>query len=74
MLQSDQDRTRMVKWDRKNQPPGHVAPKKDQSNENETPNAIPIITAFAWVRNRLVRSIIEVGAILEDMFEKFRPQ
>ncbi|HTF89046.1 MAG TPA: MotA/TolQ/ExbB proton channel family protein [Planctomycetota bacterium] len=36
--------------------------------------AIPVITAFAWVRNRLVRAIIEVGAILEDMFEKFRPQ
>jgi len=36
--------------------------------------AIPVITAFAWIRNRLVRAIIEVGAILEDMFEKFRPQ
>jgi biopolymer transport protein ExbB len=36
--------------------------------------AIPVITAFAWVRNRLVRAIIEVGAILEDMFEKFRPE
>ena len=36
--------------------------------------AIPTVAAYAWVRNRLVRSIIEVGAILEDMFEKFRPQ
>ncbi|MBK8181112.1 MAG: MotA/TolQ/ExbB proton channel family protein [Planctomycetes bacterium] len=36
--------------------------------------AIPVVGAFAYVRNRLVRSIIEVGAILEDMFEKFRPQ
>jgi len=36
--------------------------------------AIPVVAAFAWVRNRLVRSIIEVGAILEDLFERFRPQ
>ena len=36
--------------------------------------AIPVMAAFAWIRNRLVRSILEVGAILEDMFEKFRPQ
>jgi biopolymer transport protein ExbB len=36
--------------------------------------AIPVMVSFAWIRNRLVRSILEVGAILEDMFEKFRPQ
>lgn len=36
--------------------------------------AIPVIAAFAYVRNRLVRSIIEVGAIIEDLFERFRPQ
>jgi biopolymer transport protein ExbB len=36
--------------------------------------AIPATAAFAYLRNRLVRNIIEVGAIVEDMFERFRPQ
>ena len=35
--------------------------------------AIPVITLTAYIRNRLVRSIIEVGAIVEDLFERFRP-
>lgn len=34
--------------------------------------AIPMTAAFAYLRNRLVRSVIEVGAIIEDMFERFR--
>jgi biopolymer transport protein ExbB len=36
--------------------------------------AIPVIAAFAFVRNRLVISVIEIGAIAEDLFERFRPQ
>ncbi|MEW6073408.1 MAG: MotA/TolQ/ExbB proton channel family protein [Planctomycetota bacterium] len=35
--------------------------------------AIPMTTAFVYLRNNLVRSVIEVGAILEDLFERFRP-
>ncbi|MFT4537602.1 MAG: biopolymer transport protein ExbB [Planctomycetota bacterium] len=34
--------------------------------------AIPVTAAFAFIRNRLVKSIIEVGAIVEDLFERFR--
>lgn len=36
--------------------------------------AMPVIASFAYIRNRLIRSIIEVGAIVEDLFERFRPQ
>jgi biopolymer transport protein ExbB len=36
--------------------------------------AIPASAAFAFLRNRLVRSTIEIGAIVEDLFERFRPQ
>ncbi len=36
--------------------------------------AIPATAAFAYIRNRLVRNIIEVGAIVEDLFERFRPK
>jgi biopolymer transport protein ExbB len=35
--------------------------------------AIPTSAFFAFLRNRLVKSIIEVGAIVEDLFERFRP-
>jgi biopolymer transport protein ExbB len=35
--------------------------------------AIPVISVMAYLRNRLIRSIIEVGAIVEDLFERFRP-
>ena len=35
--------------------------------------AIPTTAAFAFLRNRLVRSVIEVGAIVDDLFERFRP-
>jgi biopolymer transport protein ExbB len=35
--------------------------------------AIPTTAAFAFLRNKLVRTIIEVGAIVEDLFERFRP-
>ena len=36
--------------------------------------AIPVTAAFAFIRNRLVKSIIEVGAIVEDLFERFREE
>jgi biopolymer transport protein ExbB len=36
--------------------------------------AMPVIASFAYIRNRLIRTIIEVGAIVEDLFERFRPQ
>jgi biopolymer transport protein ExbB len=35
--------------------------------------AIPTTAAFAYLRNNLIRSVIEVGAIVEDHFERFRP-
>lgn len=34
--------------------------------------AIPATAAFAYIRNKLVRSTIEIGAIVEDLFERFR--
>jgi len=34
--------------------------------------AIPTTAAFAFLRNRLVSTVIEVGAIIEDLFERFR--
>jgi len=34
--------------------------------------ALPVTAAFAFIRNRMVRNIIEVGAIVEDLFEHFR--
>ena len=36
--------------------------------------AIPMTAVFAFLRNNLVRSVIEVGAIVEDLFERFRPE
>jgi biopolymer transport protein ExbB len=35
--------------------------------------AIPTTASFAYLRNNLIRSVIEVGAIIEDLFERFRP-
>ncbi len=35
--------------------------------------AIPTSAAFAFLRNRMVRTVIETGAIVEDLFERFRP-
>jgi len=34
--------------------------------------AIPTTAAFTYLRNNLVRSVIETGAIVEDLFERFR--
>ena len=36
--------------------------------------AIPVTAAFAFLRNRLIKTIIETGAIVEDLYERFRPQ
>jgi biopolymer transport protein ExbB len=36
--------------------------------------AIPTTAVFAYMRNNLIRSVIEVGAIIEDLFERFRPE
>jgi biopolymer transport protein ExbB len=35
--------------------------------------AIPVTAVFAFLRNRLIRTVIETGAIIEDLFERFRP-
>ena len=35
--------------------------------------AIPVTGAFAYMRNNLICSVIETGAIVEDLFERFRP-
>lgn len=35
--------------------------------------AIPTTGAFAFVRNKMVKAVIEIGAIIEDIFERFRP-
>lgn len=35
--------------------------------------AIPTTAVFAYFRNYVVRTVIEVGAIVEDLFERFRP-
>jgi len=35
--------------------------------------AIPVTAVFAYMRNNLIRSVIEVGAIVDDLFERFRP-
>lgn len=34
--------------------------------------AIPVTASFAFIRNRMVKTVIEVGAIVEDLFERFR--
>jgi biopolymer transport protein ExbB len=34
--------------------------------------AIPVTAAFAYLRNRMVKTVIELGAIVEDLFERFR--
>jgi len=35
--------------------------------------AIPVLACMAFLRNRMVRAIIETGAIVSDLFERFRP-
>jgi biopolymer transport protein ExbB len=34
--------------------------------------AIPVTASFAFLRNRMVKTVIELGAIVEDLFERFR--
>lgn len=35
--------------------------------------AIPMTASFVWLRNRVVKSSIEISAIVSDLFERFRP-
>ena len=35
--------------------------------------AIPVLACMAYLRNKMGRAIIEVGAIVSDVFERFRP-
>jgi len=35
--------------------------------------AIPMTAGFVWLRNRVVKSTLEVAAVVEDIFERFRP-
>lgn len=35
--------------------------------------AIPMTTAFVFLRNRVVRTTLEIAAVVEDIFERFRP-
>jgi biopolymer transport protein ExbB len=35
--------------------------------------AIPMTTAFVFMRNRVVMTTLEITTILQDMFERFRP-
>lgn len=35
--------------------------------------AIPMTAAFVFLRNRVVRTTLEIAAVVEDIFERFRP-
>lgn len=35
--------------------------------------AIPMTAAFVFLRNRVVRTTLEIAAVVEDLFERFRP-
>jgi biopolymer transport protein ExbB len=36
--------------------------------------AIPVTSAFVVIRNRIITASIEISAVIEDMFERFRPK
>jgi len=36
--------------------------------------AIPVTSAFVVIRNRVITASIEISAVIEDMFERFRPK
>ncbi len=36
--------------------------------------AIPVTSAYVVIRNRVIATSIEVAAVVEDMFERFRPK
>jgi len=36
--------------------------------------AIPMMSFFFYFRNRVIKIVLEIGAILEELFERFRPQ
>lgn len=35
--------------------------------------AIPMTAAFVYLRNKVVKSTLEISAVVEDIFERFRP-
>ena len=35
--------------------------------------AIPMTASFVFLRNRVVRTTLEISAVIEDIFERFRP-
>ncbi len=35
--------------------------------------AIPMTAAFVFLRNRVVKTTLDIGAVIEDIFERFRP-
>ena len=35
--------------------------------------AIPVTFSFTFFRNKVVKHSIEIGAVIEDLFERFRP-
>lgn len=36
--------------------------------------AIPVTSAFVVIRNRVITASLEISAVIEDMFERFRPK
>lgn len=36
--------------------------------------AIPVTSAFVVIRNRVITASLEISAVVEDMFERFRPK
>ena len=36
--------------------------------------AVPVTAAFVFLRNRVVSYSLEIGAVVEDLFERFRPR
>lgn len=36
--------------------------------------AVPVTTAFVFLRNRVVSYSLEISAVVEDLFERFRPR
>ena len=36
--------------------------------------AVPVTAAFVFLRNRVVSYSLEIAAVVEDLFERFRPR
>jgi biopolymer transport protein ExbB/TolQ len=35
--------------------------------------AVPVMVGFFFFRNRVVKTVLEISAITEDMLDRFRP-